>query len=423
MAIGYGFEDPQEFEERVRAYREARFGTRFERDPRTGEVRETIQVGPGSERLGKVPDTASILGAATYGRLNPTIEDAPPGPPPEQTPVPGRTMRMLPVEDQTALLRSVAPVSTPTPTPEKLAQPTAQDINRKIFDRLKALDFAGALRARNEAARTYPELFAAPPERPEQPEREFEPRERPPEAPEGAQVPAEVQPTPNQVPGISSPLSDLAASYGYGNGSSFTLPAEAGARSPIDALLEAASADIQYLRGEPFRTNEEQAMVEREKARIRQNYAIARQRAIDEAGAYNRPLGPILDELAREEQAALADVDQRLTTMAASERRSRLAESRNLLSYLEQLERARMMEAMGIEQALDEGDFARVAAILQAATGGQAGIGAAGNISGNILQYALGLGAQAREALGRSMQGLQDLSTLYWLARNTQPGA
>lgn len=236
-------------------------------------------------------------------------------------------------------------------------------------------------------------------------------------APAPSTPPAPPPPTPTPPRTPLSPIEEAARRYGYG----FQPPVEAAGTplqpaglSPIEALLRAASEDVPYLRGEPFRTNEEQAMVERAKGRIRANFDMERQRARDSAGAYNRPLAPMLDDINRREQEALAEVDQGLMAATAGERRSRLGESRQLLSFLEALERQRQMEAMGIEMGLDEQELQRILTAVQLASG-LAPAGQTTSMADRILQYALGAGQQAQQRMGQSTSGMGNLAYLWGL--------
>jgi hypothetical protein len=255
-------------------------------------------------------------------------------------------------------------------------------------------------------------------------------------------------------PSTSDVLNDLllAEDIGYLRQQPFQTPT-------IGRLRDVVGQDVDYLRGEPFRTNEEQAMVERAKSRIRAQFETERQRARDQAGAYNMPLAPMLQDIAEREAMALNEVDRDILAMSAAERRSRTAEARQALqqmemmdraaeleararrgesremvtqrsareqarraearqaaSFLEALERARATEAMGIESALDERERQSILDALYT-MGYAPSPTAAASISGNLLNYASQLGAQARQAQAEGMRGLGDLAYLYVLTQ------
>lgn len=217
---------------------------------------------------------------------------------------------------------------------------------------------------------------------------------------------------------------------------------------PVDELEAERRArglyeqDIGYLRGAPFTSTQEQAMRAQAQEAIRNTYAIQRQQIIDQVGANSGALGPWLERVNQEEAAALNAVDRELMVKGVDEYRSRLAESRgladvmasqergremlhlerlgasqNVLSGLEALQRARQMEAFGIQQALDEADFRNLIALVQFLQGNAPDVGQIGSISNNILSYAMAMLQSAQGQQNANAQGLGSLLNLYYLTR------
>jgi plasmid stability protein len=201
-----------------------------------------------------------------------------------------------------------------------------------------------------------------------------------------------------------SPISSLSRSLGYGA----PPRASVSGSSIIDKLLKASSEDIPYLRAAPYTATEEQAMREQMRANVQNEYATALQRLRDEMGARQGMSGPLMEReelLGEEQRQRLSDIDRDLMIRAAGERRSRLAESRGILGELEQLERQRQREAMGIETGLSDYERQTLLDLLGAIGGLAPNLGTAGGVASEAARTA-GVASYANQS------GIRDIAAL-----------
>lgn len=189
----------------------------------------------------------------------------------------------------------------------------------------------------------------------------------------------------------------------------------AGLSDIMQRLLNVSSSDVDYLRGEPYNTTEEQGMRAREQDRVRTEYGTARQRLTDILGEQQGMSGVLagaLDKLAEGEASTMSSIDRDLMIKAADEMRSRRGESRGVMTGLEGLERQRMMESLGIGQTIDESERSRnndLMALLGLAPNPAQATGAASN----LLNYSGVLGQQAAGQSASNIQGIASLADMF----------
>lgn len=189
----------------------------------------------------------------------------------------------------------------------------------------------------------------------------------------------------------------------------------AGLSDIAERMLNMSSEDIDYLRGEPYSTDQEQAMRARMQDRVRGEYGTARQRMMDTLGARQGMSGVLIGALGKlddQEAAAMSAVDRDIMIRSADEMRSRLGESRGIIGGLEGLERQRQMESLGLEQMTDASERERLMDLMSA-LGLAPNPASAANIYGGSLQYAQGLGQSARDQAASNMQGIGGLAQLF----------
>lgn len=192
-------------------------------------------------------------------------------------------------------------------------------------------------------------------------------------------------------------------------------PAPEGLSDIAQRMLNVSSSDVDYLRGEPYKTTEEQAMRAREQDRVRTEYGTARQRLIDTLGPEQGMSGVMagaLGKLGEAEASEMSKVDRDIMIKAADEMRSRRGESRGIMTGLEGLERQRMMESLGLGQTMDESERSRLNDLM-AAMGMAPNPAQATGAAGNLLQYASSLGDQARTSSASNIQGISTLADLF----------
>lgn len=206
-------------------------------------------------------------------------------------------------------------------------------------------------------------------------------------------------------------------------------PPSTGLSDIAQRLLNVSSTDVDYLRGEPYNTTQEQAMRERMQSRIRNQYDQARQQLTDTLGSqqgFSGVMAGALRRLAEGEASEMSDVDRDLMIRAADEMRSRRAESRGVVGGLEALERQRMMESLGLSQAVDESERQRVIDLLNAMGVGPPITGVTGT---GLLQYAGQLGQSAAQQSAANMQGISSLINVlsripgWWPSQQRQTAA
>ena len=179
--------------------------------------------------------------------------------------------------------------------------------------------------------------------------------------------------------------------------------------------LNVSGADVDYLRGEPYKTSEEQAMRARMGDRVRNQYNTARQKVADTLGnrqGFSGVMAGALRKLDEAEAQETSNIDRDIMLKGADEMRSRRGESRGITGGLEALERQRQMESLGIGHIQDDSERQRVLDLM-AAMGGAPSPAQAAGVGGNILGYAGQLGQQAQQAGAANMSGIGNLAALF----------
>lgn len=188
-------------------------------------------------------------------------------------------------------------------------------------------------------------------------------------------------------------------------------PPSTGLSDITQRLLNVSASDVDYLRGEPYKTTEEQAMRARMQDRVRNQYDQARQSLVDRLGVqqgFSGVLAGALSKLDEAEASEMSSIDRDIMIKAADEMRSRRGESRGVMSGLESLENQRMLQSLGISQGLDEATRQRLMDLM-AALGLAPNVAQAGDISGNLLAGATAMGQRAGLA---GQQNWASISTL-----------
>lgn len=181
-------------------------------------------------------------------------------------------------------------------------------------------------------------------------------------------------------------------------------------------LLGISAEDVGYLRGEPYSTTQEQAMRAREQDRIRNEFDTARQRMIDTLGpqqGFSGVLAGALEKLSQGEASEMSKVDRDIMIRAADEMRSRRGESRGVVGGLEELERRRMMESLGLGQAIDQGERQGLLDLM-AALGLAPGYGQMGQGTPSILEALSQQGQTAAQQGAANLTGISSLAKLFY---------
>lgn len=191
-------------------------------------------------------------------------------------------------------------------------------------------------------------------------------------------------------------------------------PGTGGLSDITKRLLNVSAEDVDYLRGEPYSTTQEQAMRAREQDRVRNQYDSARQRMIDTLGpqqGFSGVLAGALNKLNEGEASEMSAVDRDIMIKAADEMRSRLGESRGVMGGLENLENQRMLQSLGIGQEVDASQ--RQAIIdLMAELGLAPQLGTATQAGSNLLSAAGTLSGIGTNMANANMSGISSLASL-----------
>lgn len=189
----------------------------------------------------------------------------------------------------------------------------------------------------------------------------------------------------------------------------------AGLSDIMQRMLNVSSSDVDYLRGDPYSTTEEQGMRARMQDRVRNEFGTARQRLSDQLGTQQGMSGVLagaLDRLGEAEASEMSSIDRDLMIKAADEMRSRRGESRGIMTGLEGLERQRMMESLGLGQSIDESERSGLNDLM-AAMGMAPNPAQATGAASNMLQYASALGQNATNQSAANIQSISGLADIF----------